>query len=43
MPGIIPGRPDLKYSFSFSHKYTHPGWLHAQSFSIESIVTIAME
>lgn len=43
MPGIIPGRPDLKYSLSFSHKHTHPGWSHAQSFSVESIVTIAVE
>ena len=43
MSGIIPGRPDLQYSLSFSHKYPHPGWLHAQSFSVESMVTIAVE
>lgn len=43
MPGIIPGRPDIKYSLSFSHKYIHTGLLHTQIFGKETIVTIAVE
>lgn len=43
MPGIIPGRADLKYLLSFFYKCTHIDWLHAHIFGTESIVTIAVE
>lgn len=40
MPWIVPGRTDLKYLPSFSHKYIQMDWLHVP---IENIMRTAVE